>query len=72
MRGVSITRKRAEKLRKELEGWQERRAEVGRTEVDPTELASLLGKLVFSSQVVRGGRTYMQGMLAAFQGFVYL
>ena len=32
------------------------------------ELASLLGKLVFASQVVPGGRTYMQQMLASFQG----
>ena len=39
-------------------------------EVDPTELASLLGKLVFASQVVRGGRVYMQGMLSAFKGLV--
>ena len=33
-------------------------------------LASLLGKLVFASQVVPGGRTYMQGMLSQFAGFV--
>ena len=34
------------------------------------ELASFLGKLVFVSQVVKGGRTYMQGMLAQFKGLV--
>jgi hypothetical protein len=39
-------------------------------EVEPRELASLLGKLVFASQVVAGGRTYMQGMLSAFKGLV--
>ena len=27
-----------------------------------------MGRLVFVSQVVKGGRTYMQGMLAAFKG----
>ena len=38
--------------------------------MDPKTLASLLGKLVFASQVVRGGRTYMQGMLSAFKGLI--
>ena len=37
---------------------------------DPRELASFLGKLVFVSQVVKGGRTYMQGMLSQFKGLV--
>ena len=38
--------------------------------VEPRELVSFLGKLVFVSQVVRGGRTYMQGMLAQFKGLI--
>eukprot|EP00966_Prymnesium_polylepis_P074952 1738607-Prymnesium_polylepis.1 len=54
-----------------MEEWSARApAGVGELEVDPTELASLLGKLVFASQVVRGGRVYMQGMLSAFKGLV--
>jgi hypothetical protein len=44
--------------------------EPGLLQVEPVELASLLGKLVFASQVVAGGRTYMQGMLSAFKGLV--
>uniref|UniRef100_A0A7S0LBG1 Uncharacterized protein n=1 Tax=Coccolithus braarudii TaxID=221442 RepID=A0A7S0LBG1_9EUKA len=36
--------------------------------VVPKTLAKLLGHLVFASQVVPGGRTYMQGMLSAFSG----
>jgi hypothetical protein len=71
VRGVTITRKRLAKLLAEMEGWSARApAGVGELEVDPTELASLLGKLVFASQVVRGGRVYMQGMLSAFKGLV--
>ena len=38
-------------------------------EVESKALAKLLGHLVFASQVVPGGRTYMQGMLSAFGGF---
>ena len=37
-------------------------------EMEPRELAKLLGHLVFASQVVPGGRTYMQNMLSAFSG----
>ena len=35
---------------------------------DPKELASLLGHLVFASEVVPQGRTFMQGMLRQFAG----
>jgi hypothetical protein len=38
--------------------------------VQPKEIASFLGKLVFASQVVKNGRTYMQGMLTQFKGAV--
>ena len=69
-RGVTVTEKRLKKLMAEIESWQSRKPEGGKgeLEVDPRELAQLLGRLVFASQVVRGGRTYMQGMLAAFKG----
>jgi hypothetical protein len=42
----------------------------GELATDPRELASFLGKLVFVSQVVAGGRTYMQGMLNQFKGLL--
>ena len=67
-RGVTITRKRLVNTLSELADWAALRPESGRLEVDPRELASLLGKLIFVSQVVRGGRTYMQGMLSSFKG----
>ena len=40
----------------------------GTLEVSARELAKLLGHFVFASQVIPGGRTYMQGMLFSFQG----
>ena len=69
-RGVTITEKRRRKLRESLASWLERRPESGTLEVDPREMASFLGKLVFAAQVVKGGRTYMQGMLSQFKGLV--
>jgi hypothetical protein len=69
-RGVTISRKRLESLLREIGEWQDRKPSRGHLEVEPRPLASLLGKLVFSSQVVRGGRTYMQGMLSQFKGLV--
>ena len=71
MRGVTITQKRRRKLEAEMAEWAAREPDDdSEIEVDPTTLASLLGKLVFVSQVVKGGRTYMQGMLSSFQGLV--
>ena len=70
LRGVTITRKRRAKLVAEIEGWLDREPEEGDMAADPRELASFLGKLVFISQVVKGGRTYMQGMLGQFRGLV--
>ena len=69
-RGVTITQKRLKKLTKEMEDWRAVDDGSAQIEVVPKELASSLGKRVFVSQVVPGGRTYMQGMLAQFQGLV--
>jgi hypothetical protein len=69
-RGITVTRSRLQKVQAELIDWKARQPASGDLEADPVELARLLGRLVFTSQVVRGGRTYMQGMLAAFQGLV--
>ena len=70
LRGITLTEKRLLKLEAEMTSWAERRCGDARLEVEPRQLASILGKLVFASQVVRGGRTYMQGMLSSFQGLV--
>ena len=68
-RGVTLTEKRMVRMEALLEDWSSREASK-HLPVAPKELASLLGKLVFASQVVSGGRTYMQGMLAQFKGLV--
>ena len=70
LRGVTLTEKRLGKLLTEMELWESRREQHGPTEAEPRELASLLGKLVFASQVVAGGRQYMQGMLSQFKGLI--
>ena len=68
-RCVALTESRQKKLRGLLDEWKARRpAKGGRTLVEPKELASLLGNLVFASQCVLNGRVYMQGMLSAFKG----
>ena len=69
-RGITITKKRRTKLEEEMARWLAMKPVGGNLAVDPRELASFLGKLVFVSQVVQGGRTYMQGMLAQFKGMI--
>ena len=49
---ISLTRKRRD----------------GQPRSEPRELAVLLGKLVFASQVVWNGRAFMQAMLSSFAG----
>ena len=70
LRGITITRKRRAKLIEAIEAWIALEPDEGDLTTDPRELASFLGKLVFVSQVVQGGRTYMQGMLSQFKGLV--
>ena len=69
LRGITITEKRLGKLESEMAKWAELE-HVSEAEAEPRELASFLGKLVFASQVVRNGRTYMQAMLSQFQGLI--
>ena len=69
-RGVTVTRKRLEKLQLEIEGWLVRAPREGTMLAEPREVASLMGKLVFASQVVAGGRTYLQCVLSAFKGLI--
>ena len=68
-RCVALTEGRQRRLREMIDSWQQQRpASGGRLVVEPKELASLLGHLVFASQCVPGGRTYMQAMLSSFAG----
>ena len=68
-RCIALTEERQRKVRALIDEWQARKPRAGRLRVvDPTELARLLGNLVFASQCVPGGRTYMQGMLSQFRG----
>ena len=78
-RCVALTKKRQEKLLGQIDEWRRRRpSRVGSgagggvegptTTANVHELASFLGHLVFCSQVVPHGRTYMQGMLSQFKG----
>ena len=62
--------KRLGKLLSEMREWATLEQGEAEVTVELKPLASLLGKLVFASQVVEGGRTYMQGMLASFKGLV--
>ena len=67
-RGITLTEKRLRGLEALIGEWMEREPEEGELAVDPTEIARVLGRLVFASQVVRGGRTQMQSMLSTFKG----
>ena len=72
---IGLSRARQSKLLGMLAEWMRRRPrqryspeQVRQAEADPKQLAKLLGHLVFASQVVPGGRVYMQGMLRQFAG----
>ena len=71
--GISLTRKRRDGLLSLIDEWERWRASAGRpgrrSRAVPRELASLLGKLVFASQVVWNGRPFMQAMLSSFAGY---
>ena len=65
-RCVALTTKRQQKLEEQIGEWMKRRPSrvgSGAETADVHELASFLGHLVFCSQVVPQGRTYMQAML---------
>ena len=71
---ISLTRARRDGLLELIDSWEEWGRQLlaeGRTpSALPVPLASLLGKLVFASQVVWNGRTFMQSMLSSFRGHV--
>ena len=67
---VALTEARQSRLRDMLNEWLKKQPGRGEkaAEVEPKALASLLGHLVFASQCVPGGRTYLQAMLSSFAG----
>ena len=69
---ISLTRKRRDGLLQEIAEWRKwssaERREGREPRAEPRELAVLLGKLVFASQVVWNGRAFMQAMLSSFAG----
>ena len=65
---IALTRKRQEYLTTLLHEWSGRRVKLAAEGADPKEMAHLLGHLVFASQVIPGGRVFMQSMLQQFQG----
>ena len=65
---IALSEERQRKMNKLISEWLARRPKSGTYVADPTELSRLLGLLVFASQVVPGGRVYMQGMLSQFKG----
>ena len=67
-RCIALSRGRQEMLTKKINEWLARRPKRGELTVEPKDLARLLGHLVFASQVVSGGRVYMQSMLSQFSG----
>ena len=68
-RCIALTEGRQAKLRAMIDAWMARRPPAGEElSVGAKELAKLLGHLVFGSQVIPGGRTYMQSMLSSFAG----
>ena len=68
-RCIALSEKRQQRLKEMIAEWWELKSVDGLgVKVKPKDLAKLLGHLVFASQVVPGGRTYMQNMLSAFGG----
>lgn len=68
-RVVSLTAGRQRRLLRQIDEWSAREPARGaRAHAAPRELASFLGHLVFCSEVIPGGRAYMQAMLRQFRG----
>jgi hypothetical protein len=66
---IALTASRQRRMIEMIDGWLRRRPADGETaRAEPLELAQLLGHLVFISDVVPSGRTYMQAMLRQFRG----
>ena len=69
LRCIALTSSRQERVLEMIDEWAERGPESGYgATAEPRELARFLGHLVFVSEVVPGGRAYMQALLRQFQG----
>ena len=69
-RCISLTASRQRKLERLIDEWIEKEPPPGRPpeRAEPRELASVLGQLVFASEVIPNARVYMQSMLRQFKG----
>ena len=68
-RGVGLSEDRLRHTTEMIGQWSARKPPGGGDlSVDPRDLACLLGNLVFVSEAVRGGRTYLQCCLGSFKG----
>ena len=69
-RCISLTASRQAKLEQLIDDWLKKEPPPGRPpgQAEPRVLASLLGQLVFSSEVIPNARVYMQAMLRQFKG----
>ena len=69
-RCIALTESRQQRMEGLVEEWLEREPAPGQPPVrsDPRELASVLGHFVFASEVIPGGRVYLQAMLRQFKG----
>ena len=65
-RCIALSEKRQCKLKAMISDWMSKRHGSGRVQVEPRELAQLLGHLVFAAQCVPNGRSFMQSMLSCF------
>ena len=67
---IGLTERRQARVSEMIAGWLLRRPAPGGepAHADPLELAQLLGHLVFASEVIPHGRTFMQALLRQFQG----
>ena len=69
--GIALPEDKEASLSNVLDDWLSRSpaGEVD-VEVDPLDLARLLGKMLFASPLIEGSRVHMQSMLAQFAGLV--
>ena len=66
---IALTASRQQRMVTMIDGWLRRRPPDGETaQSEPREVAQLLGHLVFISDVVPGGRTYLQAIPRQFRG----
>ncbi len=69
LRCIALTRSRQARVLGMLDMWAEKRPATGcGGSAEPLNLARFLGHLIFASEMVPGGRAFMQALLRQFQG----